>query len=43
MVKESTKGSGENWLIEGKREVWWGGGYLKSIEIEKCCTKLKEV
>ena len=25
MVKESTKGSGENWLIEGKREVWWGG------------------
>jgi hypothetical protein len=26
MVKESTKGSGENWLREGKREMW-GGGY----------------
>lgn len=27
MVKESTKGSGENWLIEGKREM--GGGVFK--------------
>lgn len=24
MVKESTKGSGENWLREGKREMWGG-------------------